>query len=282
MAIKTGCFALINPFSTLDNQLDMIKQWGFSYADLTDNTDGACLGNEYGFTAVASLDANPFDLKRMFESRGITMTSVCAHANLMDPAAPWRYGTGQIIKAVKIAGAIGVKHVITSEGDPKTEFGHQLSDDEAIFTISEKLHAPLEVAADYGVKILIETHGRISDNITLLERVLDKCNSDVLGLNLDTGNFWLGGGDSIEFIQKFREKIEHVHWKDLPEEFVSQRGKIFGCGMGLIPLGTGVIGIEKIYNELVSIGFEGYTTLEVAGEEAVLQSYEYLKSMGAE
>ncbi len=98
MAIKIGCFALINPFTTLDKQLDQIKDWGFVYADLTDNSDGACLGNEYGFTSIASLDANPFELKRMFESRALIMTSVCAHANLLDPAAPWRYGTEQIIK----------------------------------------------------------------------------------------------------------------------------------------------------------------------------------------
>ncbi len=282
MAIKVGCFALINPFTTLDKQLDQIKEWGFEYADLTDNSDGACLGNEYGFTSIASLDANPFELKRMFESRGLTMTSVCAHANLLDPAAPWRYGTEQIIKAVKIAGAIGVKHVITAEGDPKTNFGEQLSDDEAIFTICEKLNAPLEVAADYGVKILLEPHGRVTDSIPLMERVIDQCNSDALGVNLDTGNFWLGGSDPLDFIKTFGDKIEHVHWKDLPEEFVSQRGDIFGCGMAAIPLGTGVIGIEAIYKALVESGFDGYSTLEIAGEEAVVQSYAFLKSLGAE
>lgn len=282
MAIKVGCFALINPFSTLDAQLDTIKEWGFKYADLTDSSDGACLGNEYGFTALASLDANPFDLKRMFESRGITMTSVCAHANLLDPAAPWRYGTSQIMKAVKIAASIGVKHIITSEGDPKTTFGHSLSDSEAIFSIAEKLNEPLRMAADYGVKILIEPHGKYSDSVAHLEKIIDKCNSPALGVNLDTGNLWLGGGDPIEMIEKFGDKIEHVHWKDLPEEFVAQRGKIFGCGMSLVQLGKGVIGIDKIFNKLVDAGFDGYSTLEIAGEEAVKGSYEYLKSLGAE
>lgn len=282
MAIKIGCFALINPFSTLDKQLDQIGKLGIKYADLTDNTDGACLGNEYGFTAVASLDANPFDLKRMFEARGITMTSVCAHANLLDPSAPWRYGTSQIIKAVKIAGTLGVKHVITSEGDPKTRFGHQLNDEEALFAIAEKLHAPLEVAADYGVKILMEPHGRISDSISLMERLFDKCNSEAFGVNLDTGNLWLGGGDPLEFIEKFGEKIEHIHWKDLGEEFVPQRGKIFGCGMSVIALGDGVIGIKKIYEKLVRSGFDGYSTLEIAGEEAVKKSLEFLRNLGAE
>jgi inosose dehydratase len=50
----------------------------------------------------------------------------------------------------------------------------------------------------------------------------------------------------------------------------------------VIPLGTGVVDIKGIYDELVKVGFDGYTTLEVAGDEAVLQSYEYLKSLGAE
>ena len=210
------------------------------------------------------------------------MTSVCAHANLLDPTAPWRYGTEQIIKAVKIAGTLGVKHVITSEGDPKTDFGHTLSDDEALFSIAEKLHAPLQMAVDYGVKILIEPHGRISDSIPLMERLFDKCNSEAFGANLDTGNLWLGGGDPLEFINKFGDKIEHVHWKDLGEEYIPERGKRFGCGMSLIALGQGVIGIENIYRSLVKSGFDGYSTLEIAGEEAVQESLSFLRGLGAE
>jgi inosose dehydratase len=61
----------------------------------------------------------------------------------------------------------------------------------------------------------------------------------------------------------------------------AQRGKIFGCGMALIPLGTGVVGIEKVFKALVKAGFDGYSTLEVAGEDNVKASYKYLKSLGA-
>jgi len=73
-----------------------------------------------------------------------------------------------------------------------------------------------------------------------------------------------------------------VHWKDLPEEFEAQRGKIYGCGMSVTTLGQGVIGIEAIYNKLVSIGFNGYSTLEIAGEDAVKGSYGFLKNLGAD
>ena len=73
-----------------------------------------------------------------------------------------------------------------------------------------------------------------------------------------------------------------MHWKDLGEEFIPQRGKHFGCGMSLIALGDGVIGIEKIYKTLVKSGFDGYSTLEIAGEAAVLKSLKFLRNLGAE
>lgn len=280
--MKVGCFALIDPFSILEHQLDRIQNWGFKYADITDSTDGGSMGVEYGFAAVASLDANPFDLKRMFESRGLTITSYCAHANLLDPTAPWHFGTMQVIKAVRNAAAIGVKHVITSEGDPKTEFGHNLTEKEALFLIRERLYEPLRMAADHGVKILLEPHGKYTDSIDYMEKILDLCNSPALAVNMDSGNSWLGGTDPVEMVKRLGNKIEHVHWKDWPAEMEANRGKMFGAGMSGIPLGTGVVDIKGVYNALVEVGYDGYTTLEVAGDDAVKQSYAYLKSLGAE
>jgi inosose dehydratase len=282
MAIKVGCFALIDPFSVLEHQLDRIRDWGFKYADVTDSTDGGSMGVEYNFAAVASLDANPFDIKRMFEARGLKITTWCAHANLLDPTAPWRFGTMQIIKAVRLAAAVGVEHVITSEGDPKTHFGHNLSDAEALFLIRERLYEPLRIAEDHGVKILLEPHGKYTDSIDHMEKILELCDSPALGVNFDSGNSWLGGTDPIAMVKRLADKIEHVHWKDHPDEMEAKRGKMFGTGMSGIPLGTGVVDIKGVYNALVAAGYDGYSTLEVAGDAAVLQSYAYLKSLGAE
>jgi len=255
--MKVGCFALIDPFSVLEHQLERIAGLGFAYADVTDNADGACLGTEFGFTALASLDANPFDLKRQFERHGLTITSFCAHANLLDASAPWRYGTAQIVKAVRAAAAIGVRHVITTEGDPKTAFGHGLSEREALFTI------------------------RYTDSVDHMEHLLEACDSPALGINLDTGNLWLGGGDPVEMVKRLGRHIEHVHWKDMPRELEPQRGSVYGTGMAVIALGQGVVDIEGTVRALQSVGFDGHTTLEVAGDDAVLASKAYLEALGA-
>ncbi len=283
MAITVGCFALVDPFSVLEHQLKRIRDLGFRYADVTDNRDGAQLGVEFGFAATASLDANPFDLKRMFENAGLSITTFCAHANLLDPAAPWRYGTSQIIKAIRSASAIGVEYVITTEGEPTTPFGHHLTEDQKVFTVIEKLYEPLRIAKDHGVTLLLEPHGELTDSASGLEKLLHGLgNPDHLGINLDTGNSWLGGADPVELAKKFAGKIKHVHWKDLPHELESERGTRFGCGMSTIPLGTGAIDIKGVFETLVANGFSGHTTLEVAGDEAVLASYKYLKELGAE
>ncbi|NTV80253.1 MAG: sugar phosphate isomerase/epimerase, partial [Candidatus Aminicenantes bacterium] len=70
--------------------------------------------------------------------------------------------------------------------------------------------------------------------------------------------------------------------KDWPAEMEANRGKQFGAGMSGIPLGTGVVDVKGVFNALVAAGYDGYSTLEVAGDAAVLQSYAYLKALGAE
>ena len=279
--MKVGCFALIDPFSLLEHQLDRIAEMGFKYADVTENSDGADLGVGFGFAAVASLDANPHDLRRMFESRGLTITSFCAHSLLLDPPAPWRYGSSQIIKAVRAAAAMGVSHVITTEGEPHTAYGEKLTEEQGVFTIAQKLYEPLRVAADFGVKLLLEPHGPYTDSVERMEMILDRCDSDALGINLDTGNLWLGGGDPVAFVKKLGEKIEHVHWKDMPAELESKRGSVFGAGMATIPLGGGAVDIAGTVTALKAAGFDGYTTLEVAGDAALKESVDYLRAQGA-
>ncbi|MFZ0615081.1 MAG: hypothetical protein WAN16_01340 [Chthoniobacterales bacterium] len=83
----------------------------------------------------------------------------------------------------------------------------------------------------------------------------------------------------MAYVRKFGSMIEHVHWKDMPAEMESRRGKIFGCGMATIALGSGVVGIEAVHRALLEVGFDGHTTLEVVGEDAVLGSRDFLEKL---
>lgn len=281
--MKVGCFALIDPFSTLDHQLQRIADMGFKYADVTDSHPGSSLGRDYGFAATASLDDNPMDLKRLFDKHGLTVTTVCAHATLLDPVSPSRFGTHEISKAIKLAAGMGVPHVITTEGHPQTDWANNLSFDEMVLVISEKLFEPVRLADDMGVKLLLEPHGPLTDTIDGLQAIIDRLGDpESLGINIDTGNAWLGGSDPVEMAIYFKDRIFHIHWKDLPAELEATRGKVWGTGMGTIPIGEGAIDIAGVFEVLKDAPHVNYTTLEVAGDDNMLKSYEYLKLLGAE
>jgi inosose dehydratase len=51
--------------------------------------------------------------------------------------------------------------------------------------------------------------------------------------------------------------------------------------MSTIPLGPGLNDIRGVFDELVATGFDGATTLEIAGDDAVLSSADLLTSFGA-
>lgn len=276
--MKIGCFALVQPFSGMATQFKALRDLGIEFADLTDNHDGGALGVEYGFAATVSLDSHPAVIRDMAADAGLTLTSFCAHANLLDPPGPDVYSTPQIIKAIRLAHDLGIRHVITTEGDPKTEFGHSLSPQERLFAIRERLYWPVRWAAELDIELLIEPHGIVTDSVENMEQLLDALgHKDNVGVCLDTGNSWLGGAEPVDYITRFGSRIRHVHWKDMPAEMAAKRGSIYGCGMASIPLGDGVVGIAAIVAALKAAGFDGATTLEIAGAENIRKSVKRLE-----
>lgn len=276
-----GVFLLIEPFASVETQLQRAKDMGFDCADVTDTNAGGSMLGTAGFSPTVSLDDNPFEIKRLFEKYGIKPSAVCAHAALLEPSNPGVYATAEIMKAIKFASAIGIQEVITTDTDPRSPWARSLRYDEQIFIIAEKLYTPVRMAADYGVHLLLEPHGPITDSIQGLQDVLDRLgNPDALGINLDTGNAWLGGADPVEMAKVFRDKIHHVHWKDLSDQWESKRGSLYGCGFSTIALGDGVIDIAGVC-EVLKDADVASSTLEIVGTpEILLKSVKYLRAQG--
>lgn len=279
--MKVGVFLLIEAFQSVERQLQCAKEMGFDCADITDTNAGGSMLGSAGFSPTVSLDENPFEVKRLFDKYGIKPTTVCAHALLLEPSNPGVMGTAELMKAVQFAAAIGIKDVVTTETDPRSEWANKLTYDQRIFIVAEKLYTPVKMAADYGVRILMEPHGPVSDSIQGLKDVFAMLGDPKsLGVNLDTGNSWLGGTDPVEMAKVFKDKIHHVHWKDLGSEWVPKRGTQFGCGFSTIAIGDGVIDIKGVVAALKGADIES-STLEIVGSAEVLKrSKKYLEACG--
>jgi inosose dehydratase len=276
--MKIGCFALIDPFQTLEHQLKRIADMGFECADVTDNHSGGLLGKEFGFNPTVSLDDNPADIKRLFAEYNLTITTVCAHASLLDPPTPARYGTNEIMKAIKLAALMGVDYVVTTEGEAHTPWSERLGFEQRVLVTAEKLYEPLRLAEDLGVHILLEPHGPLTDTIEGMKALFETLgNHKNLGINLDTGNTWLAGTDPVQFATTFKDKIHHVHWKDYTAEWEPKRGTLYGA-LSATPIGDGVIDIAAIYEIVKNVE---YATFEVGGDENLIKSRDYMQSLGA-
>lgn len=153
--------------------------------------------------------------------------------------------------------------------------------EQKIFTCAEKLVEPAKMADDYGVHIVLEPHGPVTDSIEGLKGIMDLLgNPKSVGVNLDTGNSWLGGTDPVEMARVFKDKIYHIHWKDLGPEWVEKRGTQFGCGFSTIAVGDGVIDIKGVCDVLKDAGIETSTLEIVGGADVLLKSVDYLRSCG--
>ena len=270
--MKVGVFLALEPYTSVEHNLKLAKEAGFTCADITDTHSGGSMFASAGLSASVSLDSNPFDIKRLFDKYWMEIMTISAHAALLEASHPAEYQTREIMQAIRFAAAIGVRDVVTTETYPKSEWAKNLSYDQCIFTCAEKLYQPCRMAADYGVNIIFEPHGPITDSISGIGDVMALLGyPKSLGVNMDTGNSWLGGTDPVELAKTYKDKIYHIHWKDLGAEWIPKRGTIYGCGFSTIPVGTGEIDIAGVINVLKDSEHIRYSTLEVAGSPELLQ-----------
>lgn len=98
-----------------------------------------------------------------------------------------------------------------------------------------------------------------------IERFLD-C-TDV-GLTLDTGHLILGGGDPLESLGRWNERINHVHIKDarvdVLRSVIRDKGDMrdVWAGKAFVPLGDGDLYVAGFMDALVRTGYDGWLVVE--------------------
>jgi inosose dehydratase len=121
-------------------------------------------------------------------------------------------------------------------------------------------------ATEEGVRHVLHPHwGTLVERDADVKRVLEI--SDV-GLCLDTGHLTLGGCDPLELARERRERIGHVHLKDVNAVIAEQLRSgelelVAAVQQGLFrPLGAGDVPVGEVVAELEQSGYPGWYVLE--------------------
>ena len=98
-----------------------------------------------------------------------------------------------------------------------------------------------------------------------IERMLEL--TDV-GLLLDTGHLALGGGDPVQALRDWSDRIDHVHVKDVKfsilESVIADRAGMEEAWRRRVfcELGTGDVDLPAFFAELEKIGYDGWLVVE--------------------
>lgn len=150
-------------------------------------------------------------------------------------------------------------------------------------------------ANHWGVRPVIHPHaGGYIEFADEIEQVVRDIPYETAGLCLDTGHLYYSGMEPTEYLRKYADRLDYVHFKDVNEtvyrQVLGEHIRFFdGCGKGsMCPIGTGALDYPAIRRTLEEIGYSGYITIEQERDPRnvetslrdVKASVDYLKSVG--
>lgn len=218
-----------------------------------------------GYFPHLSVTDDPMHVRRLQEKYDCRLSQIDAAFPLSEKTGPI-YGVPYVLDTLKYAKLCGCASVATTDGLHKPE---GLEDDEAMALMKRSYQILVDHAERYEIDLTIEIHGYFTTKIDRLEEMLDFVDSPRLRLNLDTGNSFIGGGNPVDFANRFAERTSHVHVKDVSKELAeAMRGNATGIALSHAAIGDGVNAenIRETLKILHRSGYDGPLSMEVEGQ----------------
>lgn len=239
-------------------------------------------------------------IKTYCEEKGVEISSLAYYPNPLDPDEEKRKGyIEHIYKLMDASVMLGVNMITTFIGRNSSK-----NVDENMELVKEIWTPIMRYAEDKGVRVAIENCPMLftndewpgGQNIMTTpanwRRVFEILDSPNLGINYDPSHFVWQQIDYIKPLYEFKDKIFHVHYKDIKV----YQDKLRDVGVMALPLeymtpkipGLGDVDWGKYVSALTDIGFDGCSVIEVEdkafekslddAKKAVLQSARYLRN----
>lgn len=207
--------------------------------------------------------------------RKIKISSLAFYPNTMDGDIAKRTANiAHLLKVIHMSALLGVNMVTTFIGRDQTK-----SVDENLELFQEIWPPIIRQAEQEGVRIAIENCPMLFDHNQwpggqnlfttpkLWRTMFELLPSDYFGINYDPSHFVWQQVDYLKPLYEFRDKIFHVHFKDIK----LFKDKLDDVGVMAYPLeymspklpGLGDVDWGKYVSALTDIGFDGYACIEI-------------------
>ena len=230
---------------------------------------GRELVSEAGYYMTVSMLDDPYRIKRACEKAGIKLSGLSSHTQLCRPDISGNY----LKQAIRFAAECGAPVVNTDEG-PKPPWTTEAEDHVLMKYVLTEAAA---VAEPRNIMIGIEPHQQYSKSPDGLDKICKLVDSPAIGINFDTGNAYLSGQDPIKWLQRVKDKLVHIHAKDISiQQSEDERGKVTGTPAGCA-CGDGVIDWKGVVEVCQKAPRDIALSVECGTIEQAERSIEHLK-----
>jgi sugar phosphate isomerase/epimerase len=250
--------------------VNMAAELGYEYVEPMVHWGRELLSEAGYFHSVSMLD-DPWRIRRACEQAGIKLSALSAHCPLCKPEISVEY----LKQAVRFAAECGAPVVNTDEG-PKPAWT-TVEEDHVLmrYVLMEAATA----AEQRGIVIGLEPHQQYSKTPAGLDRIYQLVKSPAIGINFDTGNSYLGGEDPIVWLQDVKDRLVHLHAKDIAvEQSDAERGKVTGTPVGCA-CGEGVIDWHQVVAICRILPQDIVFSVECGTVDQARRSVEYLQPL---
>ncbi len=269
--------------------------WGVDFADAPTNPPWEHVLDDIAASGVGALELGPVGylpedpatLQHALTSRGLASVGSFLFDDLHDPAQRDRLHllaerVGAFVAAAGAGRGDGVFVIIDKPDAIRVATAGRSAaaprlDDEQWAQLVERFDELAAIARRHGARPVAHPHaGGYVEFADEIERLVAETDLD---LCLDTGHLAYAGLDPAESIQRYGERLGHVHFKDVRPEVLARVDaerltfwEAIEAGI-FCPLGEGVVDIDAVAAALDAVAYTGYATIEqdrIAGTGAPL------------
>ena len=227
--------------------------------------DGVSWIHGLGYQPHVALWEDPLLLRRKMDRYGVRFSQMDAAFPMSIPEGA-TLGVEYVLHTIRYAKLVGCPRVDTTDDRFKPS---SMTDAEAMAQMRSCYRQILKVAEAYEITINIEPHGYFTTKPDFMAEMLAFADSPYLRMNMDTGNTFIAGQDPVPFLERFVDRVSHVHVKDVSESLAAaSRGDMTGIAVSQCAIGDGVNAdnIRQCLAILVRSGYNGVLSLECEGQ----------------
>jgi inosose dehydratase len=249
------------------------------------------------------LPTTPEELRPELEKRQLQLLSSFVPVNFAD-AASIEQAEAHAMKVGKLLVALGAVCIVLADDSGKVpelvqragqRKGSYLTSDQWDVYAAGVNRVARKIYDELGLKVTFHHHcAGYVETPEETKNLLDRADYDLVGLCLDTGHWHYAGGDALQCVKEYGERVRYLHFKDCDPNVraraIEQKLDYFQATKEGVfcELGNGDVDFPAIIRKVEALGYDGWAIVEQdvltddlsAPKRSAARNREYLRQLG--